>query len=57
MKLMYNGDYATWECSWCFYTNRITVKNGERDKYWCSYCGRLFFVSPPDYVDFERDVE
>jgi len=39
MELEYSGDFASFDCSKCFYTNRIIIKDGVNNHYFCSYCG------------------
>ena len=39
MILEYSGDFASFDCSRCYYPNRIVVKDGVRKTYFCSYCG------------------
>jgi len=39
MEKEYQGDFMSFDCIKCFNTNRVTIKDGEKDIYYCSYCG------------------
>jgi len=39
MEKEYNGDFMSFDCNKCYHTNRVIIKDGEQDVYYCSYCG------------------
>ena len=40
MEREYEGDFMRFDCPLCYHTNRVTIKDGEKDHYFCSYCGK-----------------